>query len=85
MPCLSWYGADATSRPVGHSAVSSRRPAEITGVVDTLMGRDALSGSLVEAEVMGYCRASLERYGELSSRSRLYARGLRRDRELVPR
>ena len=55
VPCLSWYGADATSRPVGHSAVPSHRLAEIVGVVDALMGHDALSGSLIEAEAMGYC------------------------------
>ena len=48
-PCLSRYGADATSCPVGHSAVSSRRPAEIAGVVDVLMGHDVLSGGSVEA------------------------------------
>ena len=85
MPCLSWYGADATSHPIGHSTVSSRRLAEIAGVVDALMGRDALSGRLVEAGAMGYCRAGLERYGESLSRSRLYARGLGRDEESVPR
>ena len=79
------YGIDVTSCPVGHSTVSSRRPAEIAGVVDALMGRDALSGSPVEAEAMGYCRAGLERYGESLSRSRLYARGLGRDGESVPR
>ena len=84
-PCLSRYSVDATSYPIGHSVVSSRRPAEIVGVVDALMGCDALSGSPVEAEAMGYCRASLERYGESLSRLRLYARGLGRDRELVPR
>ena len=83
-PYPSRYGVDATSCPVGHSMVSSRRPAEIAGVVDALMGRDALSGSPVEVEAMGYCRAGLERYGESLSRSRLHARGLRRDRELVP-
>jgi len=43
-PCLSQYGVDATPCPVGHSVVSSRRPAEIAGVVDALMGRDALLG-----------------------------------------
>ena len=59
--------------------VSSRRPAEIAGVVDALMGCDALSRSPIEVEAMGYCRAGLERYGESLSRSRLYARGLGRD------
>ena len=49
VPCLSWYGADATSRPIGHSAVSSRHPAEIAGVVDALMGHDVLSRRSVEA------------------------------------
>jgi len=83
--CLGWYGVDVTSRLVGHSAVSSRRPADIAGVVGALMGRDALSGRPVEAEATGYCRAGLERYEESLSRSRFYARGLRRDRELVPR
>ena len=43
VPCLSWYGANVTSCPVGHSVVSSRRPAEIAGVVDALIGRDMLS------------------------------------------
>ena len=52
-PCLSRYGVDATSRPVGHSVVSSRRPAEIVGVVDALIGRDMLLGRLVEAGAMG--------------------------------
>ena len=56
-PCPSRYGVDATSCPVGHSAVSNRRLAEIVGVVDALRGRDALSGSLIKAEAMGYCRA----------------------------
>ena len=83
--CPGWYGVDATSCLVGHSAVSNRRLADIAGVVGTLMGCDALSGSPVEAEATSYCRASLERYGESLSRSRLYARGLGRDRELVPR
>ena len=84
VPCPGRYGADAASSPVGHSVALSHRPAEIAGVVGALMGHDALSGNSVEAEVMGYCRAGLERYGELLSRSRLYARGLGRDRELVP-
>ena len=84
-PCPGRYGVDATPCPVGHSAVSSRRPAEIAGVVDALMGRDALSGSMVKAEATGYCRVGLERYGESLSRSRLYAWGLGRDGELVPR
>ena len=84
-PCPGWYGVDATSCLVGHSTVSSHRLTEIVGVVGTLMGRDALSGNPVEAEVTGYCQAGLERYGELLSRSRLYARGLGRDGELVPR
>ena len=63
-PCLSRYGADATSCPVGHSAVLSRRPTEIAGVVDALMGHDMLSGRPVEAGVTGYGQAGLERYGE---------------------
>ena len=63
MPCLSRYGADATSCPIGLSAVSSRRPAEIAGVVDALMGRDMLSRRPVEAGAMGCRQASLERYG----------------------
>ena len=54
-PCPSWYGVDVTPCPVGHSVVSSRRPTEIAGVVDALMGRDALSGSPVEAEATDYC------------------------------
>ena len=58
--CLSRYGANATSCPVGHSAVSSRRPAEIVGVVDVLMGHDVLSGRPVEAGATGYGQASLE-------------------------
>ena len=49
VPCLSRYGADATSCPVGHSVVSSRRPAEIAGVVDALMERDLLSERPAEA------------------------------------
>ena len=53
VPCLNRYGADATSCPVGHSAVSSHRPAEIAGVVDVLMGHDMLSGRPVEAEATG--------------------------------
>jgi hypothetical protein len=65
--------------------VSSHRPDDIAGVVGALMGRDALSGRPVEAEAMGYCRANLERYGESTSRPRLYARGLGRDGESVPR
>ena len=64
MPYLSWYGADATLRPIGHSAVSSHRPAEIAGVVDVLMGHDVLSGRSVEAGAMGYGQAGLEQYGE---------------------
>ena len=83
-PCPSRYGVDATSCPVGHSAVSSRRPTEIAGVVDALMGRDALSRGLVEAGATGYCRAGLERYGESLSRSRLYTRGLERDEDWAP-
>jgi len=83
-PCSGRYGVDATSCLIDHSAVSSRRPAEITGVVGALMGRDALSGSPVEAEATGYCRAGLERYGESLSRPRLYARGFGRDGEWVP-
>ena len=58
--CLSRYGADATSCPVGHFAVSSRRPAKIAGVVDVLMGRDTLSGGPVEAGATGYRQAGLE-------------------------
>jgi len=53
-PCLSRYGVDATPCPVGHSVVSSRRPAEIARVVDALIGRDMLSGRLVEVGAMGY-------------------------------
>ena len=53
-PCLSRYGVDATPCPVGHSMVSSRRPAEIAEVVDALIGRDMLSGRLVEAGATGY-------------------------------
>ena len=83
-PCPGRYGVDVTSCPVGHSMVSSRRLAEIAGVVDALMGRDALSGRLVQAGVMGYREASFERYGELLSRLRLYARGLGRDRDWAP-
>ena len=49
------YGVDVTSRPIGHSAVSSHRPAEIAGVVDALMGHDTLLGRLVEAGATGYC------------------------------
>ena len=79
------YGVDVTSRPIGHSAVSSHRPAEIAGVVDALMGRDVLSGRLVEVEATGCCRADFERGGELSSRPRLYVWGLGRDGESVPR
>ena len=76
MPYPNWYGVDATPCPVGHSVVSIHRPAEIAGVVDALMGRDALLGRLVEAGTVGHYQASLERYGESLSRSRLYARGL---------
>ena len=72
-PCPGRYGVDATSCLIGHSAVLSRRPAEIVEVVGALMGHDTLSGSPVEAEATGYCRAGLERYGESLSRSRLYA------------
>jgi len=64
--------------------VSSHRPAKIAEVVDALMGRDALSGRLVEAEAMGCCRAGFERDGESTSRPRLYARGLGRDGKSVP-
>ena len=64
VPCPSRYGADATLGPVGHSAVSSHRPAEIAGVVDVLMGHDVLSGRSVEAGATGYGQAGLERYGE---------------------
>ena len=78
------YGVDVTSCPVGHSTVSSHHPAEIAEVVDALMGRDALSGRLVEAEATGCCRAGFERDGESTSRPRLYARGLRRDGESIP-
>ena len=53
-PCLSRYGVDATSCPIGYSVVSSRRPAEIAGVVDALIGRDMLSGRPVEAGATGY-------------------------------
>ena len=52
--CLSRYGADATSYPVGHSVVSSHCPAEIAGVVDVLMGHDVLSGRPAEAGATGY-------------------------------
>ena len=62
--CLSRYDADATLRPVDHSAVSSRRPAGIAGVVDVLMGHDVLLGRSVEAGVTGYGQAGLERYRE---------------------
>ena len=79
-----WYGVDATSCLVGHSAVSSRRPADIAGVVGALMEHDALSRILAEAEAMDRCRAGLERDGESTSRPRLYAWGLRRDGESVP-
>ena len=54
MPCPSWYGIDATPCPVGHSVVSSHRPAKIAGVVDALIGRDMLSGRLVEMGATGY-------------------------------
>ena len=84
MPCLSRYGADAASCPIGHSVVSSHRPAKIAGVVDALMGHDALSGRLVEAGATSYYQARLERYGELLSRFRLYARGLGRDGDWAP-
>ena len=48
------YGVDATSGPVGHSVVSSRRPAEIAGVVEVLMGHDVLSGGSVEVGATNY-------------------------------
>ena len=78
------YGIDATCCLIGRSVVSSRRPADIAGVVGALMGHDARSRRLVEAEATGCCRAGFERDGESMSRPRLYARGLRRDRKLVP-
>ena len=78
------YGVDVTSRLVDRSAVSSRRPADIAGVVGALMGHDALSGRLAEAEATGRCRAGFERDGESTSRPRLYACGLGRDEESVP-
>ena len=53
-PCLSRYGVDATPCPVGHSVVSSHHLAEIAGVVDALIGRDMLSGRLVEMGATGY-------------------------------
>ena len=84
-PCLGRYGVDVTFRLVGRSVVSSRRPTDIAGVVGALMGCDALSGRLVEAEATGCCRAGFERDGESTSRPRLHARGLGRDGELVPR
>ena len=65
--------------------MSSRRSADIAGVVGALMGRDALSGRPVEAEATGYCRAGLERDGESASCPRLYVWGLGRDGESVPR
>jgi len=49
VPCPSRYGADATLGRVGHSVALSRRPAEIAGVVEALMGHDTLSGGSVEA------------------------------------
>ena len=49
VPCPGRYGADATSGRVGHFVVLSRRPAEIAGVVEALMGHDMLSGGSVEA------------------------------------
>jgi len=84
-PYPGWYGVDVTSHLVGRSAVSGRHSADIAGVVGALMGRDALSGRLVEAEATGCCRAGFERDGESTSRPRLYARGLGRDGESVPR
>ena len=54
VPCPSRYGIDATSGPVGHSVVSSHRPAEIAGVVEVLMGHDVLSGGSVEAGATDY-------------------------------
>ena len=53
-PCPSRYDVDVTSGPVGHSVVSSRRPAEIAGVVEVLMGHDVLSGGSVEAGATNY-------------------------------
>jgi len=53
-PYPSRYGVDATSGPVGHSVVSSRRSAEIAGVVEVLMGHDVLSGGSVEAGATDY-------------------------------
>ena len=49
VPCPGRYGADATSGRVDHSVASSHRPAEIAGVVEVLMRRDALSGGSTEA------------------------------------
>ena len=74
-----------TSRLIGRSAVLSRRPADIVGVVGTLMGCDALSGRLVEVEATGCCRAGFKRDRESTSRPRLYVQGLGRDGESVPR
>jgi len=54
VPCLSRYGADVTSCPVGHSVVSSHHPPEIAGVVEVLMGHDVLSGRPAEAGAMDY-------------------------------
>ena len=76
MPGPGQYGVDVTSRLVDRSAVSSRRPADIAGVVSALMEHDALSGILAEAEATGRCRAGFERDGESTSHPRLYARGL---------
>ena len=45
----SRYGADATLGRIGHSVALSRRPAEIAGVVEALMGHDTLFGRSVEA------------------------------------
>ena len=49
MPCPGRYGADVTLGRVGHSVALSRRPAEIAGVVEALMGHDTLSGGSVKA------------------------------------
>jgi len=75
VPYLGRYGIDVTSCLVGRSTVSSRHPANIAGVVGALMGRDALSGRLAEAEATGCCRAGFERDGESTSRPRLLRAG----------
>jgi len=64
MPCLSRYGADVASCPVGHPVVSSHRLAKIAGVVDVLMRHDMLSGRPVKAGATGYGLDGLERYRE---------------------